>query len=586
MESTTQTPVVNPSTRTDSLLSLVRWALVFLVIPVAWVDLGDIAFPPKLILWVISAAIINLLIGILLQFPDLAKNLAAPTLLADTLLFGLAPFIALSNTSFLAYFALIPATIAAVRFKPRVILLIDILLAISLCAHLALTPHISIDASILTTLIPIIAICGTPILTALLIQHEREAATAHTTRELTELRGAIAGAKLFYQTTDLMNVTTSYKPVLETMLEAGVRGIPPARQEDGAPVGIAMLFDDQDPQKRLGIIASRNLERRDETIHLAGKTGIIADAFQSGDSVLFDQAHHDPELGLFSTMTRCRSGVCFPLRTGLDLYGVVILAGPAPRRPPQQHLDLMQAFTSQAGLAFQNAKLYQASRQETDRIIRGESDMRQKLARDLHDGPTQKLAGLVMQLDYINRLLDNDPKEARQELDKARGVAQQAVKEIRTALFTLRPLVLETKGLSAALKQFGERLRDTEKTPIQVEPGDYGTELDANVAVTVFAIIEEAIGNARKHAPQAPLFVSLQRKENSLIAVVQDQGPGFDVAKVESAYDKKTSLGLQNMHERAKLIDGNLVILSAPGHGTRITLAVPIPPPPLSGPSA
>lgn len=583
MESTTQTPASNPSTRTDNLLFLIRWALVLLVIPVAWIDLGGISFPSKLIIWIAFAAIINLSIGILLQFPDLAKRLAAPSLIADTLLFGLVPFIAFSDSNFLAYFAIFPATIAAVRFKPQASLGVVVLLTILLCAHYFLPSNFSTDSNILATLVPVIAICGSPILTTFLIQHERETAVSRAAHELNELRGAMAGAKLFYQTTDLMNVTTSYKPVLETMLEAGVRGIPPARQEDGSPVGIAMLFDDLDAEKRLGVLASRNLERRDESIHLPGKTGVIAEAFQSGDAIVFDQANNDPELGLFSTMVRCRSGVCFPLRAGLDLYGVVILAGPAPRQPSQQHLELMQAFTSQAGLAFQNAKLYQASRKEQDRIIRNESEMRQKLARDLHDGPTQKLAGLVMQLDYISRLLENDPKEARQEIDKARGVAQQAVKEIRTSLFTLRPLVLESKGLSAALEQFGERLRENDKVPIQVESGDFGIELDANVAVTVFAIIEEAIGNARKHAPQAPVFVSLQRKENSLVAVVQDQGPGFDVEKVESNYDKKTSLGLQNMHERAKLIDGNLMIVSAPGHGTRITLAVPIPPPLLTG---
>jgi len=586
MESATQTPAVVPSTHTDRLLFQVRWALIVLVIPIAWVELDRITFTPELLLWIVFAAIVNLVIGILLQFPDLAKRLAIPTLIADTLLFGLVPFVAFSESNLLAYYAIFPATIAAVRFKPQVILSVVVVLAISLSAHYFLTPNRTIDASLLTTLFPVVALCGSPILTSFLIQHERDAAAVHTTRELTELRGAMADAKLFYETTDLMNVTTSYKPVLETMLEAGVRGIPPARQEDGPPIGIALLFDDQDSQQRLAIIASRNLERRDENVHLPGKAGVIAEAFQSGDAVIFDQANNDPELALFSSMQRCRGGVCFPLRTGLDLYGVVILAGPAPRRPSQQHLELMQAFTSQAGLAFQNAKLYQASRKEQDRIIRNESDMRQKLARDLHDGPTQKLAGLVMQLDYINRLLDKDPKEARQELDKARGVAQQAVKEIRTSLFTLRPLVLESKGLSAALEQFGDRLRENEKVAIQVDPGDFGTELDANVAVTVFAIIEEAIGNARKHAPKAPILVSLQRKENSLVAIVQDQGPGFDVEKVESNYDKKTSLGLQNMHERAKLIDGNLVIVSAPGYGTRITLAVPIPPPPLTGPSA
>jgi signal transduction histidine kinase len=239
----------------------------------------------------------------------------------------------------------------------------------------------------------------------------------------------------------------------------------------------------------------------------------------------------------------------------------------------------MRAFTNQAGIAFQNARLYQASRQEQDRIIRSESELRQKLARDLHDGPTQKIAGLVMQLDYVTRLLDEDSKEAKAELQKARTIAQQTVKEIRTALFALRPLALESKGLSAALEQYAERLRETENVNIQLEPGNFGAELDNNLAVTVFVIIEEAVNNARKHAGQSAILISVQRKNNSLVAVVQDQGPGFDVDKVVDSYDERASFGLQNMYERAKLIDGDLRIDSAPGQGTRVTLVVAVPPP-------
>jgi two-component system sensor histidine kinase DegS len=136
---------------------------------------------------------------------------------------------------------------------------------------------------------------------------------------------------------------------------------------------------------------------------------------------------------------------------------------------------------------------------------------------------------------------------------------------------------LEREGLSTALEQLGQRLREVDNVPIQVVAGEFGPDLDQRIATTVFAIVEEAIGNAHKHGKGAPIQVSLQRQENSLVAIVQDQGPGFDLEQIEKAYDKRTSLGLQNMRERATLIDGNLTILSAPGHGTRITLVVPLP---------
>ena len=583
MEKPSRAPFRKSTVRVDDLLYRVRWALIVLTIPVAWLDYGAPPIGFRFATWLTCAVTINLFIAVMLQFPDLVKRLPLLSIILDTLLFALLPFTIVSTTNFLAYFAIFPVITATVRFSLRVGIVVVVLLAVAVGAQYFLFIDEPGQRPIITSILPIAAICGVAILTGFISQPIRAEAIQHATQELDKLRGAMADAKLFYETTDLMNLTTNYKPVLETMLDAGVRGLPQARQEDGLPVGMALLFDDKDAEQRLTIIASRNLERRDEAVRFAGKAGVIGEAFQTGDMVVFDRADQDPELEQLGALANCRGGVCFPLRAGMDLYGAVVLASPAPRRPSTEHLQLMQAFTSQAGIALQNAKLYQVSRKEQERIVHDESDMRQKLARDLHDGPTQKLAALVMQMDYINRLLDANPKEARAELEKARGVAQQAVQEIRTALFTLRPLVLETKGLSAAIEQFGARLRDNEKLAIQVEPGPFGPELDTNVAVTVFAIIEEAIGNARKHAAHTPIFVSLQQKENTLVAVVQDQGPGFDVEKVESNYAQRASLGLQNMRERAKLIDGTLTILSAPGQGTRVTLACPIPPPQLTG---
>jgi signal transduction histidine kinase len=100
-----------------------------------------------------------------------------------------------------------------------------------------------------------------------------------------------------------------------------------------------------------------------------------------------------------------------------------------------------------------------------------------------------------------------------------------------------------------------------------------------NIAATVFAIIDEAVTNARKHARNAPIFVSAQRRDNTLVATIRDEGVGFDPNRVFASYDSRTSLGLQNMRDRAMLINGDLRIESVVGRGTRITLVVPLPPP-------
>lgn len=153
------------------------------------------------------------------------------------------------------------------------------------------------------------------------------------------------------------------------------------------------------------------------------------------------------------------------------------------------------------------------------------------------------------------------------------------MKELRTALFILRPLTLETKGLSAAVKQYCERL-ESESVLITTDPGDFGSDLDSNIAATAFAIMEEAVNNARKHSRGASIHVSLTRQNNLLVATVQDNGPGFNLDRVTSSYSESASLGLQNMRERAKLIDGDLRIDTNASHGTRVTLIAPLPKPP------
>ncbi|MCX7839057.1 MAG: GAF domain-containing sensor histidine kinase [Anaerolineae bacterium] len=567
----------------DRVLFQLRWILLLLVLPTIWLDAGAITLSTPLVLWIVSGVIFNSLVGLLLRFPTLAKFLPLPSLIVDTILFGSLPYLAITGSNLLAYFSIFPAIVAAIRFWALGALVVATLLSISLGIHFFLPLQDATPRTLISTALPVIVIDGLTILTGYLTHHEKVAAVRQAAGELDELRDAVAGAQLLYQTSDWLSSSANYKPILESMLDAGVKGLPQARREDGLPVGLALVFDEQDPQMRLRVAAARGMDIRDEKTRIEGKRGIVAQALSTGEFVVFDRVDQDPELGLFRALQFCRCGVCYPLRAGLDLYGVVVLATPAPRQPSPQHLELMQAFTRQAGIAFQNATLYQKSRQEQDRIIQDDIKMRQKLARDLHDGPTQKVSGLAMQLEYIAKLIDANPAEAKAELAKAQVTAQQTIKEMRTALFMLRPLSLEKEGLSAALEQLGQRLREVDNVPIQVVPGDFGTELDPHIATTVFAIIEEAINNARKHGKGAPIQVSLQRQNNSLVAIVQDQGPGFDLDAVEKSYGQRASLGLQNMRERAKLIDGNLNILSAIGHGTRVTLVVPLPSNSLAG---
>jgi signal transduction histidine kinase len=573
---TTSTFEYSASAHVESLLFRVRWVLLLLVFPIALYDKGNAPFTLAFWIWLGAFAIFNLTIGLVLHFVKPLPRIALITLALDGGFFGLLPHLIESETNALAVFSIYPAVVGAIRFGPEIGVMVAAVLSLPLELRVLIPSFVQRNLSGLAITIPLIAMIAAVILIGYLSTREREAAVSDTQDELEELRRTSEGANLLYQSIEKFSTTTNYEPVIETMLEAGLKGLPTARPQEGLPVAMALIFNDSDPQHRLQVIASRNLSRRDLDIRIPGAEGIVAETLQNGSATVFDEVRNDSELGSFAALRRCHAGVCYPLQSGLEQYGVVVLAGVSMRRPGAQYLNLMRAFTHQAAIAFQAAKLYQSIREEHDQLLRSDNEMRQKLVRDLHDGPTQKVSAIVMQTEHISKLIDRDHKKAKEELQHTRALADAAVKELRTALFILRPLTLETKGLSAAIKQYCERL-ESENVLITSEPGEFGIELEMNIAATAFAIMEEAVNNARKHSGGAAIHVSLARQNSLLVATVQDNGPGFNLDRVTHSYGEKATLGLQNMRERARLIDGDLRIDTSPGRGTRITLIAPLP---------
>jgi len=111
-------------------------------------------------------------------------------------------------------------------------------------------------------------------------------------------------------------------------------------------------------------------------------------------------------------------------------------------------------------VALQNAQLIYDLQQERTKLLSKEEEVRHQLARDLHDGPAQSLAAITMNVEFIKRLLDRDPQRVLPELDKLGQLAKRTTHEVRTMLFELRPLALETQGLDVTLHQYFERFRD------------------------------------------------------------------------------------------------------------------------------
>ncbi|MCK6624219.1 MAG: GAF domain-containing sensor histidine kinase [Anaerolineae bacterium] len=278
-----------------------------------------------------------------------------------------------------------------------------------------------------------------------------------------------------------------------------------------------------------------------------------------------------------------RNILCVPLVLYDQIIGVLEVINKREGNFTQTDLELLSSIASYAAIAIQNARLHENVLAERDKVVEAEEEARKKLARDLHDGPTQLVAGIKMSLDFSRKALEKDPSLLPKELNYMLELADRATYQMRTMLFELRPLVLETQGLGAALQVFIDRRQkditgETPRLTLKVETdnpsGDISRQ-DGKVEAAIFAIVQETVNNAIKHAQAQNIVVQLTETNTAIYTVIRDDGKGFDVNEVLNNYEQRGSLGMINLKERTQLIGGELNIRSAPGQGTRITIQVP-----------
>jgi signal transduction histidine kinase len=381
------------------------------------------------------------------------------------------------------------------------------------------------------------------------------------------------GVRSVLQMAAELNSTLNYERVLDLALDFSAAALSNNGEVDEGLVSVLLLFQDED----LVVASGRRLTTADLRTVLPGKSGILARALEAGRAERMVDPGRDLELQRLVALHACGAALCLPLSAGLETYGVLLFAHPDRGFFRQDRVNLLEAIAQQAMVALQNARLYRDLEQEKERITEIQEEARKKLARDLHDGPTQSIAAIAMRVNFARRLMERDAKSASAELFKVEDLARRTTKEIRHMLFTLRPLILESQGLVAALQQLGEKVRETHGQNVEVEADPRVAEdLELGKQGVIFYIAEEAINNARKHAEAEHIVVRLRKEEDLFFLEVEDDGVGFNVGAVDSNYEQRGSLGMVNMRERAELVNGALRIDSREGQGTRITVIVPM----------
>ncbi len=269
--------------------------------------------------------------------------------------------------------------------------------------------------------------------------------------------------------------------------------------------------------------------------------------------------------------------IAVPLVHQEQVIGVIeLLNKKSGERFNQDDQELLLAFAAQSAIAIDNAQLYHQVVTERDRILAVEEQVRRELARELHDGPSQLLSAIIMNLRFLKQVLVRKPERAPEEITNIEQLSQQALRQVRDLLFNLRPVMLETEGLYGALTAYAERQREGCDASIHLEIDELTMRFPTPAEAAMFSILQEAVGNVRKHAQAKNIWITARRQRRALAITVQDDGCGFDLSKVETTYAQRGSLGLLNMKERAEIAHGTLAITSEPGKGTLVTLTVPL----------
>jgi signal transduction histidine kinase len=382
--------------------------------------------------------------------------------------------------------------------------------------------------------------------------------------------------KALFSMVEAFSATLNYQTVLQSTLDISTSALGVNNEQTQYLLRGFLLFTGHN----LRLSASRGFPVRDQNLELPAEEGVLHEVLQAGEGRLIRDPHNDPELGKFMGIEGCAAALCIPLLRGMNAFGVLLLAHPQAEFFTEDRIDLLEMIGHQAVIAIQNARLFQDLSAEKERIVNTQEEAQKKLARDLHDGPTQSVSAIAMRLSIARKMLERNPKEAVDELVKIEDLARRTTQEIRHMLFTLRPLVLENEGLIAALNTMADKVKDLYGQKVIVDAdSEVVNELDMSHQTVIFYLSEEAINNARKHAEAGEITLRLKFVPNEhgmALLEVSDNGKGFNVQEVLGSYDRRGSMGMVNLRERTDLINGLLKVDSVPGRGTRVRVFIPL----------
>jgi two-component system sensor histidine kinase DegS len=241
-----------------------------------------------------------------------------------------------------------------------------------------------------------------------------------------------------------------------------------------------------------------------------------------------------------------------------------------------QHIESTTAYLLGSGID-PSSDDEDESVEVAQRVLGSLEAERERLYRDVHDGPAQVLANAIFEVEYLERIAERAPAEVRQtlrtELANLKNQFRSSLDSVRAMIYDLRPPELTELGLAEAIRNYASEWEARCGIKVASQLDLQNTGLTPMEELAVYRVMQEALQNVHKHSHASSVGMAWSRANDNWVLHVTDDGMGFDLVK---AARHKKSVGLLSMRERAELIGGSLQIQSTPGKGTAVTLLLPV----------
>lgn len=241
--------------------------------------------------------------------------------------------------------------------------------------------------------------------------------------------------------------------------------------------------------------------------------------------------------------------------------------------------SMLSFLSSQLGDVIVQMEAASKSKFLSAAIIRGQEEERLRVSRELHDGPAQDIANLMMEAAIVERLIDVDPDEAKMNLQGLRQHMKSCLEGVRQVIFDMRPMALDDLGFLAAVEQLVLQFQQREKMEIHFSVEGKELPVMPHVKTGLFRIVQEALNNVLHHAGVKAATLRILFAEPAISILIEDQGKGFDSDALEYKGEEDVRpqhFGILGMQERAAIIGAQLSVNSVPGRGTKVHLRLPL----------